>query len=57
MVPVHMAGAVSASYREGWLGPLPTALMMASMMPCWVTVAVLRLNNPNPYCPLTPLSQ
>src|SRR5690348_7454909 len=36
---------------------LPAALMIALMMPCWVTVLELRLNRPKPYWPLTPLSQ
>src|SRR5512138_689350 len=30
-------------------GVPPAALMMALMMPCWVTVLELRLNRPNPY--------
>src|SRR4051794_29286766 len=30
----------------------PTAVMMALMMPCWVTVLELRLNRPSPYWPL-----
>src|SRR3954451_11813589 len=37
----------------GVLGdPPPTAVMMALMMPCWVTVLELRLNRPSPYWPL-----
>src|SRR5689334_10190985 len=40
---------------EGPLPPRPAR--MASMMPCWVTVAAARSNRPKPCCPFQPLSQ
>lgn len=46
-------GGVLGDVDGGVLGGVPpTPLMMASMIPCWVTVAAPRSKSPYPYCPL-----
>jgi hypothetical protein len=55
--PGFVGGGVVGAVGGGVGRPPPTALMMASMMPCWVTVAELRSNRPKPCWPFQPLSQ
>ena len=51
------AAAVAATAPEWQPGDHPVPLMMALIMPCWVTARVCRLIIPNPYWPFQPLSQ